>query len=476
MSTPIASIIIPTYKRPKFLAQAIKSAVEQDIEEPYEIIVVSDGDSDAGLVCSQFDGIKYMCLSENRGVSSAVNVGFDEAQGEFVTILQDDDLMKPNKLIELVKFLRDSDNAQCGMVCALSRLINEYGDEAKGNGDRYRKYWMLGLKGITFSEMMQRNMIDGASTMYRHSMIEDIGGWDESLLHAEEYEFHLRALHNGYQVGFVGHVVADYRVHEKNKSLFEGRLIREVKDTADAIRLIYRAGVTVSMATIPERLGPCRQAVKTLLPQCDRLNVYLHGHFRLPPFLKHPKIEVMLERDYGDLQSIDKFRWADRVKGYHFLCDDDLLYPLNYVQHMIDKIEQYDRKAVVGCHGSILRFPLNHYYRDRQVMHFREHVAEDTRVHVLGTGVSAYHHSTLDISIYDFSHEVCASDDVWFALAAQLQRVPLYVIAHKANWVRQNPRGDTAARSIYQRRRNNCQDETDAINTLEHWSLECCEV
>jgi len=191
--------------------------------------------------------------------------------------------------------------------------------------------------------------------------------------------------------------------------------------------------VIAAMATIPNRLKTLEESVRSLLPQVDRLCVYLNGHTEIPSFLKMPKVEIVTSRDHGDHSDAGKFWWSNKVHGYYLSTDDDLIYPPNYVETLIGKIELYHRKVAVGVCGNLIRLPFKSYLFDKIGISFRTSNSKDRQVHVLGTGTTAYHTDTIGLSPLDFKGPGMA--DIWFAVAAQKQSIPLIVIAHPKDWL-----------------------------------------
>jgi len=108
-------------------------------------------------------------------------------------------------------------------------------------------------------------------------------------------------------------------------------------------------------------------------------------------------------------------------------------------------IEKYGRRAVVGVHGIVLADPMNHFYANRTVFHFKSALSSDQSVHLLGTGTVAFHRDTLALTYSDFGEPGMA--DLWFAIAAKRQGVPLRCIAHGQGWVRSL--GDAGQPSLY---------------------------
>ncbi|GHC09482.1 glycosyltransferase family A protein [Cerasicoccus arenae] len=97
---PWTSIIIPTHQRPILLKRAIVSVLRQDLSD-WEIIVVSDGPCpDSQEVIAQFGDvrIRYRETSVLNNGNHSRNVGVQEARGEWVSFLDDDDEWLPHKL------------------------------------------------------------------------------------------------------------------------------------------------------------------------------------------------------------------------------------------------------------------------------------------------------------------------------------------------------------------------------------------
>jgi glycosyltransferase involved in cell wall biosynthesis len=231
---------------------------------------------------------------------------------------------------------------------------------------------------------------------------------------------------------------------------------------------------TASMASFPPRRASLELSVASILPQVDFLNVYLNGYDHTPDFLQSSKIHVIHSREYGDLRDNGKFFFIDSVPwGYHFSIDDDIIYPTDYVQQMILKIEQYGRTAVVGCHGVILSSPLVHFMKNREVFHFKRSLAHDRLVNLLGTGTTAYHIETISLSREDFKAPGMA--DLWLAIAAKRQNVPMIAIERPEQWLKPIEEADDT--SLYSMALNDSRIQTELARAEEPWALHklCCE-
>ncbi|MDH5741281.1 MAG: glycosyltransferase, partial [Nitrospira sp.] len=100
-SQALVSVVVPTYNRAYCLQRCVNSVLEQSYPH-VEVLLVDDGSQDGteDLVKSRYGGddrVRYV-FQANRGVAAARNRGFSLAQGEFVALLDSDDVWKPWKL------------------------------------------------------------------------------------------------------------------------------------------------------------------------------------------------------------------------------------------------------------------------------------------------------------------------------------------------------------------------------------------
>ncbi len=112
MNNPSVSIIVRTKDRPKLLKNALRSISAQDYR-PIEVVLVNDGgcDLEIGALRDVLGDIplNYVRLQKNMGRAHAGNVGIENAKGEYLGFLDDDDEFHPNHVVTLVSFLDRSD-------------------------------------------------------------------------------------------------------------------------------------------------------------------------------------------------------------------------------------------------------------------------------------------------------------------------------------------------------------------------------
>jgi len=221
---------------------------------------------------------------------------------------------------------------------------------------------------------------------------------------------------------------------EKRKEFIEAMTHLEKANGADELSamIIEKRMITASMAAVPWREDALLQVVDSLLPQVDRLNIYLNEWDRVPDFLNQPKINaVMSQNEVGDIGDKGKFFWCEQIQGFHLTVDDDILYPCDYVEKILYDLSRYP-KAVVSYHGSILNYPVFNK-RNSKLTHFSRDASKDIAVALIGTGVLAYDADQLDVEFSGFKSNYWA--DGWFSLQARNASFRCIVIRHNKDWL-----------------------------------------
>lgn len=137
---PLISIIVPVYNSEKTLHRCVNSIINQTFDD-WELLLVDDGSQDlSGEICEDYakknKKIKVF-HKENGGVSSARNLGLDNASGEWVTFCDSDDFVYSNWLINYVENISDNIDLICqGFECD-NKLVEGL-KETKAFGLNYR--------------------------------------------------------------------------------------------------------------------------------------------------------------------------------------------------------------------------------------------------------------------------------------------------------------------------------------------------
>lgn len=187
VAAPRVNVLMLTCNRPQFLSRAIQSVVDQTFED-WELIVVHDGPNEKTVeMMKQWverdPRIRYYRREQGGNIANACNYGLSKAQGEYVAILDDDDCWAAEgKLAKQVAFLDDNpDYAGCG---AGMTLIDEDGKElmsyVKPERDEDIKRMALCANPMAHS-----------TTMFRRSLGQAIGFYDESLAGFQDWDLWL---------------------------------------------------------------------------------------------------------------------------------------------------------------------------------------------------------------------------------------------------------------------------------------------
>jgi FkbM family methyltransferase len=203
------------------------------------------------------------------------------------------------------------------------------------------------------------------------------------------------------------------------------------------------ASVTAAMATYPGRRHILPAVMDTLLPQVERLFVYLNNYDDVPDFIRrHPQREriVFILDPASQKRAAAKFYWLDMIQGFHLICDDDILYPPDYSVRMVEAIERTGRRGIVGVHGVLFKPIIEDARTSRlKLFKFADGLPVDTPVHFLGTGTVGLHADVLErMDVSRFQAYPIANDEI-LAVSAKNARVPMVCIGRPDHWLTPHP-------------------------------------
>ncbi|MBE7446933.1 MAG: glycosyltransferase [Planctomycetia bacterium] len=185
-TTPLVSVILPTYNCANFLPASIGSILSQTYHS-YEIIVIDDGSTDntKEVLVPFIQRITYINLEQNKGLPAARNVGIRSAQGKYIAFIDADDLWMPEKLQTDIEYFGKYPDA--GMVYSLHTNIDAEGCVLDG---ALKKRLPAGnIFNQLFSE---QNFIIASSVIVRKEVFETTGLFDEQLFNCQDWDMWLR--------------------------------------------------------------------------------------------------------------------------------------------------------------------------------------------------------------------------------------------------------------------------------------------
>lgn len=207
--TPLVSVIIPAYNAADLLPEALDSIKRQTYQH-WEIIVVEDGTQDGteAIVRAFADTVaprpvRYLRHHQNQGLSAARNTGMAAAQGQYIALLDHDDLWYPQHLSMLVAAIAKT---AADLVYARAEFFD------------YHSRKSLGLHGPQPWEwtdfpnsLLNRNYIPVSSIIMGCQVPQRIGGFDTQLRRVEDLDYWLRCADAGLKFEYVSTVTNGYR-------------------------------------------------------------------------------------------------------------------------------------------------------------------------------------------------------------------------------------------------------------------------
>ncbi len=187
------SVIIPFYNREQYIEEAIQSVLAQTLK-PLEIIIVNDcsRESSRRYLDRFADVCKIVDLKKNVGLAGSRNAGIQVARGQFIALLDDDDIWLPEKLAVQRQYMEE--HPMCTMVHSQVRAFyTNHPDHVFGRFDPWQP--------MSLAQALRDMYWAVPSTMmFRTDAIRAIGGFDQHFRECEDRDFLIRVCAAGYRV------------------------------------------------------------------------------------------------------------------------------------------------------------------------------------------------------------------------------------------------------------------------------------
>jgi glycosyltransferase involved in cell wall biosynthesis len=182
---PIISVVIPVFNGEKTIKETIESVLNQTFRD-FKLIVINDGSQDSTLQI--VDSIKDHRLQvfsySNAGLSASRNRGIYHAVGEYISFIDADDLWTPDKLEAQFKALQA--NPHAGVAYSWTDYIDE-------SSQFFRQGAHFNFTGNIYAKLLVTNLLEnGSNPLIRTQAFTEVGGFDESLSAAEDWDMWLR--------------------------------------------------------------------------------------------------------------------------------------------------------------------------------------------------------------------------------------------------------------------------------------------
>jgi glycosyltransferase involved in cell wall biosynthesis len=224
--SPKITVFMAAYNAAKFITEAIESVLNQTFKD-FELLIVNDGSTDETVaIISKFQDprIRVIHNDRNRGLVFTRNVLLKEARGEYIAILDSDDIAIPNRLaLQYEHFKKHPDLALCG---GHGQVINHSGDTINDP----RLIVPIGTENIKITLLFLNTFVN-STVMYKKEVFLELNGYND-FAPAEDYELFTR-IADKYTIDNIDTVLVKYRDHDYNTSVVHAstgsRKVHEIK-------------------------------------------------------------------------------------------------------------------------------------------------------------------------------------------------------------------------------------------------------
>ncbi|MCK5113160.1 MAG: glycosyltransferase [Phycisphaerae bacterium] len=205
------SVIMPVYNHAAYLPEAIESVIGQTTED-WEMIIVDDGSTDESPAIArrfaQRDNRITVLSQKNSGPAKARNTALKQARGKWLAFIDSDDIYLPDALKNFAKNI--AANPDASFFYGFRHRLNADGTRTELSGE-----FQDAPSGAV--ELFQRMYLSHLCVCWKKSLLDEVGGYDNSLRSCEDYELYLRMslLTKFYPIGCA---TGWRRRHDKNLS------------------------------------------------------------------------------------------------------------------------------------------------------------------------------------------------------------------------------------------------------------------
>ena len=210
IKNPKITVLMPAYNTEKYIADSIDSILSQTFED-FELLIINDGSTDKSenIILSFNDPrIRYIKNEQNMGLTKVRNLGLELVRGEYIAMLDSDDIAHSTRLAKQVNFL--DKNQTYGIIGTWVRLIdvNSRSTDVK---------WKNNLLPEEIPPtMLLHNCLSQSSVMLRASAIRD-EKYREGYAPAEDYDLWVR-IAKKWKIAILSEVLVDYRTNPNGQS------------------------------------------------------------------------------------------------------------------------------------------------------------------------------------------------------------------------------------------------------------------
>jgi GT2 family glycosyltransferase len=225
--TPLVSILIPAWNADRWIADTIRSALNQTWRRR-EIVIVDDGSSDQTLAIAQQFASKevFVVTQANQGAAAARNRAFASCQGDYVQWLDADDLLAPDKISRQMEVVAETGDSRVLLSSAWGRFMHRPHRASFVATplwcDLTPLEWLL--------RKLERNVwMQTATWLVSRPLTEAAGPWNTQLLGDDDGEYFCRVVRASTGVRFVPEAKVYYRIAGPGSLSDTGRSERKME-------------------------------------------------------------------------------------------------------------------------------------------------------------------------------------------------------------------------------------------------------
>jgi len=242
MNKNLVTVLINSYNGEKTIYQTIKSALAQTYKN-YEILIIDDasGDNTINLV-KKFNNKKLRLYrnKKNIGLGKSRVLAQSKIRGEYVCILDQDDIWHKNKIKSQLKLF--SNNKKIGLIATGYKLIDENNKVISLENKYYD------MKNF-INYLSFKNIFAHSTIMYRTKYAKSVGWYSNKLIYAQDFDLTLKMLKK-YEFKFLRNFLTKIRVNSKSMSkskIFQINIINEELIILKKIRALYNLNLNNSI-------------------------------------------------------------------------------------------------------------------------------------------------------------------------------------------------------------------------------------
>lgn len=212
--TPRVSVLLTCFNHLDYLPACLEG-IEGQTYQDFEVVALDDGSTDGTreYLAARAGQLRVELNEENLGTYGTLNRGLELARGEFIAVLNDDDVWHPEKLRRQVELIDECPDI--GLVHTDGCFIDGSGAVLEGSPLGFE--FPRTRTGDVLLDLCYANKIIASAALVRRQCFEDLGGFDPSYFGSGDWQMWIRIAEQ-WQVGFVEERLTDYRVHGANAS------------------------------------------------------------------------------------------------------------------------------------------------------------------------------------------------------------------------------------------------------------------